>query len=315
MKRALVIMAAGIGSRFGGGIKQLAKVGKNGEVIIDYTIHDAIKAGFNKIVFIIRRDIEAEFREVIGDRIDAICAANGVETVYVFQDKENIPSWVKLPGDREKPWGTGHAILACKDVIDCPFVVVNADDYYGTEALKKMYEYLKAYDESSDDGSSISLAGYVLKNTLSENGTVTRGLCYADAAGNLERIAETRNIAKTADGAEADGVKISADTLCSMNMWALTPGFVKLLEEGFEEFFKQRVGENADNNLDVLKDEFLIPIYVGDMLKSGRMSVKVIPTNDVWFGITYLEDKPKVMDAFAKLIEDGVYQERLFDDL
>lgn len=315
MKRALVIMAAGIGSRFGGGIKQLAKVGKNGEVIIDYTIHDAIKAGFNKIVFIIRRDIEAEFREVIGDRIDAICDANGVETVYVFQDKENIPSWVSLPGDREKPWGTGHAILACKDVIDCPFVVVNADDYYGTEALKNMYEYLKAYDESSDDGSNISLAGYVLKNTLSENGTVTRGLCYADAAGNLERIAETKNIAKTIDGAEADGVKISADTLCSMNMWALTPGFVKLLEDGFEEFFKQRVGDNADSKLDVLKDEFLIPIFVGDMLNAGKMSVKVIPTNDVWFGITYLEDKPKVMEAFAKLIEDGVYQERLFDDL
>ena len=212
MKTTLLIMAAGIGSRFGTGIKQLEPVDDAGHIIMDYSIHDAIEAGFNHVVFIIRKDIEKEFKEVIGDRIASICSSHNVTVDYAFQDINDIPG--ELPAGRTKPWGTGQAVLAAKNVIDTPFIVINADDYYGKEGFKDVHEYLV-------NGGKSCMAGFVLKNTLSDNGGVTRGICKMDENGNLTEVVETKNIVKTADGAEADGVVVDVNSLVSMNMWGL----------------------------------------------------------------------------------------------
>ncbi len=231
MKTALVIMAAGIGSRFGGGIKQLAPVGMNGEIIMDYSIHDAIEAGFDKIVFIIRRDIEEAFREAIGSRIEKICEKLGVEIAYAYQEREALPEGVSCPKDRTKPWGTGQAVLACRKVLHEPFAVINADDYYGKEAFVKVHDFLTQY--SAEKPNAYCMAGFILKNTLSENGAVTRGICETNENGYLTAVHETSGIVKTAEGAavEADGVlaSIDADSCVSMNMWGLTPEFMELL--------------------------------------------------------------------------------------
>lgn len=235
-KTALVIMAAGIGSRFGKGIKQLAKVGPSGEIIMDYSIHDALEAGFNKVVFIIRKDIEEEFREIIGNRIEKI-----TEVEYVFQDLKDLPEGFTCPADRTKPWGTGHAVLAAKKAIAEPFVVINADDYYGKEAFVKIHDYLVAEKEAGDK-MDICMAGFILENTLSDNGGVTRGVCTLDENKNLVGIEETYNIQKTPEGPaavdEETGEKNALDsqTLVSMNMWGLTPEFLEVLEQGFKEF-------------------------------------------------------------------------------
>ena len=221
MKTALVIMAAGIGSRFGGGIKQLAAVGPNGEIIMDYSIHDAIEAGFDKIVFIIRHDIEEAFKEAIGDRIEKICAGLGVEIDYAFQALENVPEGFSVPEGRSKPWGTGQAVLACKGIIKEPFAVINADDYYGKEAFVRLHDFLQGY--TPDKPGDLAMAGFVLKNTLSDNGAVTRGICQMNDAHYLTGVLETGGIEKTADGAAAGGKSIDIDSLVSMNMWALTP--------------------------------------------------------------------------------------------
>ena len=296
----LVIMAAGIGSRFGGGIKQLEPVGPNGEIIMDYSIHDALEAGFNKVVFIIRKDIEQEFKEVIGERIKAICAAHDVTVDYAFQDINDIPG--ELPAGRTKPWGTGQAVLAAKNVIETPFIVINADDYYGKEGFKAVHEYLV-------NGGKSCMAGFVLKNTLSDNGGVTRGICKMDENGNLTEVVETKNIVKTANGAEADDVVINTDSLVSMNMWGLTPDFLEVLEEGFKEFFEKEVPSNP------LKAEYLIPIFIGELLEQGKMFVKVLKTNDTWYGMTYHEDVVFVKESFRKMLENGVYKADLFSDL
>ena len=306
MKTTLVIMAAGIGSRYGGGIKQLAAVGPNGEIIMDYSIHDAIEAGFDKIVFIIRRDIEEAFREAIGDRIQGICAGLGVELGYAFQELDALPAGVTLPEGRTKPWGTGQAVLACKDQLDTPFAVINADDYYGKQAFVLLHDFLQNY--TSDKPGDLAMAGFVLKNTLSDNGAVTRGICRMNDAGYLTGVDETSGIEKTADGAQAGGKVIDADSLVSMNMWALTPEFVTMLEQGFVDFF----GGIAGNEM---KAEYLLPIFIDSLLKQGKVDVKVLPTHDRWFGVTYQEDKPVVVESFAKLIEAGVYQKDLFSDL
>ena len=307
MKTTLVIMAAGIGSRFGGGIKQLAAVGPNGEIIMDYSIHDAIEAGFNKVVFIIRRDIEQAFRQAIGDRIERICADLGVELGYAFQELDDLPAGVTLPQGRTKPWGTGQAVLACKDQLDGPFAVINADDYYGKEAFVQLHSFLQGYDPA--EPGALCMAGFVLKNTLSDNGAVTRGICRMDDQAFLTGVDETSGIEKTAGGGAAvDGRAIDAESLVSMNMWGLTPGFVKILEQGFVEFFAGIAGNE-------LKAEYLLPIYIDELLKAGRVSVKVLPTHDRWFGVTYQEDKPVVIESFAKLIEAGVYRKDLFSDL
>ena len=300
MKTTLLIMAAGIGSRFGGGIKQLEPVDNRDHIIMDYSVHDAIEAGFNHVVFIIRKDIEKEFKEVIGDRIEKVCQQNHVNVEYVFQDINDIPG--ELPEGRTKPWGTGQAVLAAKKVIDSPFIVINADDYYGKEGFKAVHEYLV-------NGGKSCMAGFVLKNTLSDNGGVTRGICKMDAQNNLTEVVETKNIIKTSDGAEADGIKIDTESLVSMNMWGLTPAFLETLEEGFKVFFKEEVPENP------MKAEYLIPIFIGHLLDQGKMSVKVLKSNDTWYGMTYKEDVAAVKESFSEMLKDGLYREDLYSDL
>ena len=300
MKTTLLIMAAGIGSRFGGGIKQLEPVDNRDHIIMDYSVHDAIEAGFNHVVFIIRKDIEKEFKEVIGDRIEKVCQKNHVNVEYVFQDINDIPG--ELPEGRTKPWGTGQAVLAAKKVIDSPFIVINADDYYGKEGFKAVHEYLV-------NGGKSCMAGFVLKNTLSDNGGVTRGICKMDAQNNLTEVVETKNIIKTSDGAEADGIKIETESLVSMNMWGLTPAFLETLEEGFKVFFKEEVLENP------MKAEYLIPIFIGQLLDQGKMSVKVLKSNDTWYGMTYKEDVAAVKESFSEMLKDGLYRENLYSDL
>ena len=300
MKTTLLIMAAGIGSRFGGGIKQLEPVDTQNHIIMDYSVHDAIEAGFNHVIFIIRKDIEEDFKNAIGNRIADICAGVDVKVDYAFQDIRDIPG--ELPEGRTKPWGTGQAVLAAKDLIDAPFIVINADDYYGKEGFRAVHEYLV-------EGGTSCMAGFVLKNTLSDNGAVTRGVCKMDADSNLTEVAETKNIVKTADGAQADGVKLDVNSLVSMNMWGLTPDFVDTLEAGFKEFFEKEVPQNP------LKSEYLIPIYIGELLAEGRMAVKVLRTNDTWYGMTYKEDVAAVRESFKKMLADGTYKEDLFSDL
>ena len=297
MKTTLVIMAAGIGSRFGGGIKQLQPVGPNGEIIMDYSIKDAKAAGFDKVVFIIRKDLEKDFKEIIGNRIE-----KEIEVAYAYQELDDLPKGFTKPEGRTKPWGTGQAILVCKDIVKEPFVVINADDYYGKEGFKKVHEYLV-------NGGTSCMAGFVLKNPLSDNGGVTCGICKMDEENNFTEVVETHNIMKTADGAEADGVKVDTESLVSMNMWGLTPDFVETLEKGFEEFFEKEVPGNP------MKAEFLIPSFIGELLEQGKISVKVLRTNDSWYGMTYKEDVEAVNDSFKNMFEKEIYKTDLFADL
>ena len=311
MKTTLVIMAAGIGSRFGGGIKQLAPVGRHGEIIMDYSIHDAIEAVFNKIVFIIRKDIREAFKEAIGDRIQKICDDLGVEIAYAYQELDHLPDGVETVPERTKPWGTGQAVLACREVLHEPFAVINADDYYGKEAFVKLHDFLEGY--TPDKAEQLCMAGFILKNTLSENGAVTRGICETNESGYLTAVHETHNIVKTAEGAAVEHQEgltpVDPESYVSMNMWGLTPEFVQLLEDGFREFFQNTSKEN------ILKAEYLLPIYIDELLQAGKVSVKVLDSSDRWFGVTYKEDKDYVIESFGKLIDAGVYQEELFSDL
>lgn len=297
-KATLVIMAAGIGSRFGGGIKQLEPVGPNGEIIMDYSIYDAMEAGFDKVVFVIRKDLEKDFKEVIGNRIEKKVSVN-----YAYQEIGNIPERFsgKFP-DRTKPWGTGQAILCCKDVVNKPFLVINADDYYGKEAYQEAYRYLT--DQKEREGLHACMVGFVLKNTLSENGGVTRGICRVDNNRMLADIEETHNIVKTSDGAEVRGEdsarKIDVESEVSMNMWGLTPDFLDVLETGFDAFLDE-LEENEQ------KKEYLLPTIIGGLLKEGRIQVEVLQSTDRWFGVTYKEDKEDVTREIRKLIESGAY--------
>ena len=307
MKTTLVIMAAGIGSRFGGGIKQLAPVGPGGEIIMDYSIYDAIEAGFNKIVFVIRHSLLEDFEEVIGRRIKKVCADSDVEVAYAFQELDALPDGFSLPEDRMKPWGTGQAILACKGIVNEPFAVINADDYYGKESFRNIHAFLN--DPAQIGDSSYCMAGFILGNTLSENGGVTRGVCSVDDRGYLSGICETKNIVKTAEGAEIRG-EDSVRTLdtavpVSMNMWGLPASFIDLLEKGFADFL-------AAGGLKDPKSEYLLPTIIGDLLSEGRITVRVLKTQDRWFGVTYKEDKASVTEAFQKLTQDGIYTKELF---
>ena len=295
MAKTLVILAAGIGSRFGGGIKQLEPVDDYGHIIIDYSIHDAIAAGFDRIVFIIRHDIEADFRNVIGSRIEKICAPLGVEVKYAFQEITDIP--IALPEGRTKPWGTGHAILACRDILHEPFSVINADDYYGKEGFRQAGAFL---------GKGYALVGYLLKNTLSENGGVTRGICSMEN-NVLTGIRETREIVRTKDGgAAAKGQEIDPETLVSMNFWCYPAEFLEELKEGFPVFLSKMT--------DPIKEEFLLPTIADVMIKNGE-NYSVLPSKDKWFGVTYKEDKPAVMENFRELIQTGEYRADLYSDL
>ena len=303
-KAALVIMAAGIGSRFGGGIKQLEPVGPNGEIIMDYSVYDAMEAGFDKVVFVIRKDLEKDFKEVIGHRIEKV-----VEVEYAFQEKDDIPEpYRTYYADRIKPWGTGQAILACKKVVNEPFLVINADDYYGKEAYVEAFQYLTS-EQSKNDKLQISMVGFVLGNTLSDNGGVTRGICQVDENQKLVDIVETKNIMKSDQGVvirnEEGDRAVDAGCPVSMNMWGLRPEFFGILENGFMEFLEQ-------NKVEHQKTEYLLPTIIGGLLKEEKVEVMVLQSKDKWFGVTYREDKEKVVESVRALIEAGVYPERLF---
>lgn len=277
---SLVIMAAGLGSRYKNGIKQLQKVGPNNETIMDYSINDAIEAGFNEVIFILRKDILEEFKEVIGNRI-----SEKIKTKYVFQELDNIKEEY-LNNERTKPWGTGHAILMLEHM-ENPFVVINADDYYGKIGFKNIYNFLINED---NDSYNYCMAGFILKNTLSDNGGVSRGICKVQD-GYLEDIVETHDITKESD--------IDKNSVVSMNMWGFTPTILSELKIRFDKFLK----ENSKD----LKKEFLLPSVVDELIKEGTASVKVLETNDKWYGITFSEDLAGVKKAFEVFYEKGIY--------
>ena len=305
MNTTLIIMAAGIGSRFGEGIKQLAQMGPNGEIIMDYSIHDAKEAGFNKVVFIIRKDIFKEFEEIIGNRIK-----EQIDVEYVFQEVDDLPEGFEVPEGRTKPWGTGQAVLCCKDVVKEPFVIINADDYYGKEAFVKLHDFLVSGEDLGREF-TMGMGGFILKNTLSDNGTVTRGVSVVDENGLLSQVHETTGIEMEEDGqikCDNEEVQewISPEDKVSMNMWAEYPEFLDFLAEDFKDFLTNV--EEGD-----LKSEYLLPNIVDKLLKEERANVKVLETQDRWFGVTYKEDKETVQEAFKELIADGVYAEMLWE--
>lgn len=303
MSATLVIMAAGMGSRFGGGIKQLEKMGPSGEIIMDYSIFDAMEAGFNKVVFIIRKDLEEDFREIIGNRIQKY-----VDVEYVFQELDALPEGYTVPEGRKKPWGTGQAVLSCLGHINEPFVVINADDYYGKEAFVATYQYLSQLPESSKG--QYCMAGFVLGNTLSEHGKVTRGICVVEDGylRSVEEGFELRRVGEVVHGQTQDGTEFTCalDTSVSMNMWGFTPDFLEELKDNFAAFL------DTDAKASPEKAEYLLPKLVGELVASGRATVRVLPTNDKWFGVTYKEDKPKFVESINALIEAGAYPNRLF---
>ena len=281
-KTALVIMAAGIGSRFGGGIKQLEPVGPNGEIIMDYSIHDALEAGFDRIIFVIRHDLEEDFKEVIGNRIEKIAPVT-----YAFQELSDVPEGFSVPADRKKPWGTGQAILSIRGLVEEPFLVINADDYYGKEVFRKIHTYMVEQMDVNAPVYDICMGGFILANTLSENGGVTRGVC------------------EVGEGEILNPVSVQENQHVSMNMWGLTPGFVEELEKGFPEFL-------AGLKEGDVKSEYLLPTIIDQMIHDGRARVKLLETHDCWFGVTYREDKESVTESIRALIREGVYPEKLF---
>ena len=300
-KTTLAVMAAGIGSRFGKGIKQLEPVGPSGQIIIDYSIRDAVEAGFDRVVFIIRKDLDKDFREIIGDRI-----AKKVEVAYAYQEGDDLPAGFTKPAARTKPWGTGQAILATRGIIREPFAVINADDYYGKEPYRLLYQYLNEPHTSKDGVEQICMAGFRLGNTLSENGGVTRGICDMDAEGRLIGIRETSNIIKTPEGAaivtDEGQIPVDPASHVSMNMWGLQASFIDLLEDGFIEFLRS-VPEGD------IKKEFLLPVFIDQLMKSGKATVDVLDTKETWFGVTYQEDKDAVKAAIRALTDQGLYPE------
>lgn len=308
MKTTLVIMAAGIGSRYGGGIKQLATVGPNREILMDYSVFDALRAGFDRIVFVIRKDIEADFRSIIGDRIAAVC-----DVSYVFQERDDVPSGFSCPEGRTKPWGTGQAILACKGTVQEPFAVINADDFYGPKSYSLIHRYLTEGRHTAQEIEDICLAGYILENTLSENGGVTRGICRTDPSNKLLSIHETKEIHREKDGTILAPVKgqptvLSADCQVSMNMWGLTPSFFDRLEEGFTEFLSALHPQD-------MTSEFLLPIFIDSLIAKGKASCTLLPTDDKWFGLTYKEDLPAVRRSINQRILEGEYPEHLMENI
>ena len=304
----LVIMAAGIGSRFGGGIKQLAPVGPGGEIIIDYSIYDAIQAGFNKVVFIIRKDLEKDFKEIIGNRIEKI-----VKVEYAFQELDDLPAGFTRPEGRTKPWGTGQAVLSVKGLVDGPFLVINADDYYGKKAFKEIHDYL--VQEMDEDASiyDLCMAGFMLTNTLSENGGVTRGVCQVGADGYMEKVTETYEIRRNGDtlsakNEEGEPVELDLNRHVSMNMWGFTESILGELDQRFAAFLEKGLKENP------LKCEYFLPFVVDELLKENKAEVTVLKSVDRWYGVTYKEDKQMVVDAIRRLKDQGLYPEKVWED-
>ena len=302
-KPALVVMAAGMGSRYGG-LKQIDPIDKEGHLIIDFSIYDALKAGFEKIVFVIKHEIEKDFKASIGDRISEI-----VKVEYVYQELDKLPQGYSVPQGRVKPWGTAHAILCCENVIDGPFAVINSDDYYGPQSYKELYSHLMRTDK--DDRFGIALVGYILRNTLTDKGYVSRGICRVEN-GKLLEINERTHIETDGNDArftEDDGktyTPLSGDSIASMNMWGYNREFIDELKKRFPKFLDKTIRENH------LKGEFFLPVTVDDMLRDGVASVDVLTTHDKWYGVTYAEDKPAVTAGIQSLKDKGVYPEKLW---
>lgn len=303
-KPILVVMAAGMGSRYGG-LKQIDPVGKNGEIIMDFSVFDAVQAGFSKVIFIIKEQLFEDFKEVIGDRVSKY-----VQVEYVFQKLDDLPEGFTVPEGREKPWGTGHAVLAARDYIDAPFVVINADDFYGGEAFKKIGAFLRNVKENGEKA-HWAMVGYHLKNTLTENGHVARGVCV-EKDGVLDTIVERTHIEKREDGpayTEDDGATwhaLDEDTTVSMNLWGFTPDFVDALKKDFVSFLENDVPKNP------LKAEYFLPFVVNDQIRDGKADVTVLKSPDKWFGVTYKDDKPVVMAALAEMMQNGTYPDPLW---
>ena len=302
-KPILVVMAAGMGSRYGG-LKQIDPVGKNGEIIMDFSIYDAMRAGFSKVIFIIKEERLQDFKEVVGDRVSRY-----IPVEYAFQKLDDLPEGFSVPEGREKPWGTGHAVLAARDLIDAPFAVINADDFYGGEAFQEIGAFL----ETAEDGEKAhwAMVGYQLQNTLTENGHVARGVCV-EKDGILETVVERTRIEKRADGPAytEDGGEtwhsLPADATVSMNLWGFTPGFVEDLKRDFLAFLENDVPKNP------MKAEYFLPFVVNDQIRAGKADVRVLKSADKWYGVTYKEDKPVVMRALADMMASGVYPDPLW---
>jgi len=306
MKPTLVIMAAGIGSRYGG-LKQIDPVGQNGEIIIDYSIYDALKAGFGKVVFIINRNIEEAFKENIGNKIEKL-----VDTDYVFQSVDDIPKGFKVPDGRVKPWGTGHAVLSCKNHVSTPFAVINADDFYGPSSFQKIGKHLMNLKDS-DSLYNYCMVGFKLENTLTENGHVARGVCTVNKEGYLEEIHERTKIQRFEDGTKytEDGenwVLIPEGSTVSMNMWGFTPSIFNELKARFPEFLRK-------NESNLAKAEYFLPSVVDNLISSGKAVVRVLPSEEKWYGVTYKEDKPVVKNAISEMVKRGVYPANLWEDM
>lgn len=305
-KPVLVVMAAGMGSRYGG-LKQIDPVDAQGHIIMDFSIYDAVKAGFEKVVFIIKKANEADFKAAIGDRLSKV-----IEVEYVFQDLQNIPEGYEVPADRVKPWGTGHAILSCLGVVDEPFAVINADDYYGSNAFKMIYDYLTTHED--DDKYRYTMVGYVLENTLTDNGHVARGVCVTDENGYLQEINERTHIEKRENGTaytEDDGETwnvIPEGSTVSMNMWGFTPSILAELKARFSKFLDENLEKNP------LKCEYFLPFVVDELLNEDKATVQVLKSLDKWYGVTYKEDKPVVVAAIQNLKDSGLYPEKLWEE-
>ena len=305
-KPVLVIMAAGMGSRYGG-LKQIDPVDEQGHIIMDFSIFDAKKAGFEKVIFIIKKENEKDFKEAIGARIE-----REMEVAYAYQDLHDLPGGFEVPDGRVKPWGTAHAVLSAKDEIDGPFAVINADDYYGGEAFQKIYDYLQSHE---DDGKyRYAMVGYHLENTLTENGHVARGICEMNAQGELVRVTERTRIEKKGQGAAyttdegQSWISLPEGTIVSMNMWGFTAGFLAEIEKGFAGFLARDCQENP------LKCEYFLPAVVSSLLQEDKAAVAVLETADKWYGVTYKEDKPVVEQAVRAMKQAGLYPEQLWGD-
>lgn len=305
-KPVLVVMAAGMGSRYGG-LKQIDPVGNHGQLIIDYSIFDARRAGFETVVFIIKHEIEEPFKEAIGNRLSKV-----MNVKYAYQQLDNLPAGYSVPEGRTKPWGTSHAILSAKDVIDGPFAVINADDYYGAEAFEVIYQYL-LNNPDRDGKYEYAMVGYLLENTVTENGHVARGICVANADGYLDSVTERTHIEKTATGAkytEDDGktwTELAGDTIVSMNLWGFTESFLSETQARFAAFLDDALKTNP------LKGEYFLPSVVSQLIAEDKAQVKVLHSRDKWYGVTYKEDKPVVEQAIADMTARGVYPDNLWE--
>lgn len=305
MNTTLVVLAAGIGSRYGQGIKQLAKMDDNGYTIIDYSIYDAIKAGFNKVVFIIRKDIEEDFKEIIGNRIEKI-----VEVEYAYQDMD-LPKGFESPKDRKKPWGTVDALLSTKNIVKEPFLIINADDYYGKGVFDSLHEFLVTSDKKINGKLQIAMAGYKLKNTLSDKGAVTRGVSIGNEENKLVDIIETHEIKLEKDGKISSKENLDSDilnleTTVSMNLWASFPEFIDMSEDYFIKYL-----EKNKENLDSC--EYVLPEMIGELIKENKADITILPTNDKWIGITYKEDLVPAQKSFQKMFDQGLYPDNIWE--